>query len=363
MLKKQFRWRCVPYLLLVSLVSAFPALTAEKTKSATTVSVTVENVRQSYFYDIVQEVGKIKAIDSADLSFIASNKITKIHFKNGDKVKKGDVIAEIDNTEAQADLDKARSSLALAKTKLERTTELLKREPYALSKQALDEVKENVDAAKADFHQKLAAMKDYLIIAPFNGQLTSFNRSVGSLIGSDTVLVTLYKLDPVEVYYAISQKDFGKAHKGQRVSVTVEAYKDRVFYGQVNYVAPAVDEQSGRVTVRAELENPHYALAPGMFANIKHYLGHRLNHLLVPQNSVVANNEQRFVWLVRGNQVKKQMVTLGNNVNNGYVVIKDGVTKDDIVIKTGMQNLKPNSTIHILPSDKTILEQSSQEAK
>ncbi len=317
----------------------------------TAIAVRVEHVKQAYFYDVVQEVGKIKAIDSAKLGFNASNKITKIHFNNGDKVIKGDLIAELDNTEAKAELDKSRSGLALAKTKLERINELLQREPYALSKQNVDEVREKVNLAKADFQQKLAAMKDYQITAPFDGQLTSFSQSVGSHIAVDDVLVTLYKLNPVEVYYAISQNDFGKAKKDQKVSVTVEAYKDRVFNGKVNYVAPAVDEQSGRVAVRAELNNPSFALAPGMFANIKHYFGHRVSQILVPQNSVLVNNKERFVWVVKRNRVTKQLVTLGKNTNNGYVVITSGLEQDDLVVKTGMQNLKSNAIIKILPDD------------
>ncbi len=326
---------------------------ADSKKKAEPVAITVEHVKQAYFYDVVQEVGKVKAIDSADLSFNADNQITKIFFHNGDKVIKGDLIAQLDDADAKAELDKSKSSLALAKTKLARINELLQREPYALSKENVDETKENVDLAKADFQQKQAALKNFKIIAPFDGQLTSFQQSVGSHIAAGTALVTLYSLNPVEVFYAISQKDFGKAKKGQKVSVTVDAYKDRVFYGQVNYVAPAVDEQSGRVSIRAALDNPDFALAPGMFANIKHYFGHRVSELLIPQNSVVAENDKRFVWIVNKNRVEKRQITLGKNTNSGFVVVSDGVKEGEPVVKTGLQNLKLNSVISILPAPGT----------
>ena len=322
---------------------------AKDKKQPAPVAITVEHVKQAYFYDLVQEVGKVKAIDSADLSFNADNKITKIFFHNGDKVRKGDLIAQLDNSDAQAELDKSKSSLALAKTKLARINELLQREPYALSKENVDETKENVDLAKADYQQKKSTMNNYQIVAPFDGQLTTFNQSVGSHIAAGTALVTLFSLNPVEVFYAISQKDFGKAEKGQRVSVTVDAYKDRVFYGKVNYVAPAVDEQTGRVAIRAELDNPDFALAPGMFANIKHYFGHRMSELVIPQNSVVAENDKRFVWVVNKNRVIKRPIKLGKNTNSGYVVVTEGVKEGEPVVKTGIQNLKLNSTIKILP--------------
>ncbi|BFL82220.1 efflux RND transporter periplasmic adaptor subunit [Shewanella baltica] len=317
------------------------------------IPVTVEAIKETSFADVVNEVGKINAIDSAILNFNSSEKISAIHFSNGDKVTKGQVIAEQDNTKAKADLDKAKSTLALAKTKLERIEDLLIKEPFALAKQDVDELRENVNLADADFRQKQATMNDYLIKAPFDGQLTSFSQSIGSQIGAGTALVTLYSLNPVEVRYAISQNDFGKAQKGQKVNVTVEAYGNKVFKGLVNYVAPAVDESSGRVEVHAALDNPEFKLAPGMFANIKQFYSRGIKRLLVPQNSIIANNDERFVWLVRGDSAVKQVVKLAQNTNDGYAVVTEGLAEGDLVVKTGMQNLKSDSKIKVIQDKNT----------
>lgn len=330
--------------------TAFSTLAADKVDI---IPVTVEAVKEASFADVVKEVGKINAIDSAILSFNASEKISAIHFSNGDKVTKGQVIAEQDNTKAKADLDKAKSTLALAKTKLERIEDLLIKEPFALAKQDVDELRENVNLADADFRQKQATMNDYLIKAPFDGQLTSFSQSIGSQIAAGTALVTLYSLNPVEVRYAISQNDFGKAQKGQGVNVAVEAYANKVFKGTVNYVAPAVDESSGRVEVHAALDNPEFKLAPGMFANIKQFYSQGVACLVVPQNSIIANNDERFVWLVRGNHAVKQVIKLAQNTNDGYTVVTEGLAKGDLVVKTGMQNLKSDSQINVIDDKST----------
>ncbi|WP_372931647.1 efflux RND transporter periplasmic adaptor subunit, partial [Shewanella putrefaciens] len=253
-----------------------------------------------------------------------------------------------------ADLDKAKSALALAKTKLERVEDLLIKEPFALAKQDVDELRENVNLADADFRQKQAIMNDYLIKAPFDGQLTSFSQSIGSQIGAGTALVTLYSLHPVEVRYAISQNDFGKAKKGQEVDVTVEAYGTQIFNGVVNYVAPAIDESAGRVEIHATIDNAEFKLAPGMFANIKQYYSQGTQRLLVPQNSIIANNEERFVWLVRGDSAIKQSVKLAHNTNDGYAIVTQGLIEGDLVVKTGMQNLKSDSTIKIVQDKQTL---------
>ncbi|MCF1432023.1 MAG: efflux RND transporter periplasmic adaptor subunit [Shewanella sp.] len=318
--------------------------------------VTVEPVKEKSFEDATKEVGKIQAIDSVDLSFNASAKLTAIYFKNGDLVKQGDLIAQLDSVKAKADVDKARSTLALARTKLERVTNLLAKQPDALSKQDVDELKENVQLATADFKQKKATLGDYRLIAPFNGQLTSFSLSVGAQVSADTPLVTLYRLDPVEVHYALGQTEFGKAQPDQKVFLTVDAYKGREFKGVVSYVAPAVDASSGRVEIHAKLNNPDHALAPGMFANVKQIFGKGIIHLLVPQNSVIAKNKKRYVWVLQGNKVSKRAVTLGKNTNDGYVIIKSGLAKSDTVVKTGMQNLKEGEEVRVLTSEQPATE-------
>ncbi|MBR9729210.1 efflux RND transporter periplasmic adaptor subunit [Shewanella intestini] len=315
----------------------------------TVLPVQVEPVQQTRFASLVKEVGKIKAIDSTTLSFNASEKIQQINFHDGDLVKKGDIIAELNNTKAKLDFTKAKNSLALKQTKLDRLNGLLAKEPYAMSKQDVDEVTESYYIAKADFALKQVQLKDYQIIAPFDGRLTSFNQSIGSHINAGTTLVTLYKLDPVKVKYAIGQEDLAKAQKGQKVEITVEAFAKQNFKGQVSYVAPNVDDQSGRIEIQAVIDNPEHHLAPGMFANIKHYFSRGNLHLTIPQNAVIANNNQRYVWVVANNKAIKRDVTLGKNINNGYVVVTAGLYNNEQVIVSGMQNLSENSLIKILP--------------
>ncbi|MGL4517716.1 MAG: biotin/lipoyl-binding protein, partial [Shewanella sp.] len=146
--------RAIRALLFVGLSYGSGQALAVASESAEVIPVTVEAIKEFTFADAVKEVGKINSIDSAILNFSASEKISAIHFENGDNVSQGQVIAQLDNTKAKADLDKVKSALALAKTKLERVTDLLAKEPYALAKQDVDEMRENVNLAAADVRQK-----------------------------------------------------------------------------------------------------------------------------------------------------------------------------------------------------------------
>ncbi|MEZ8621336.1 efflux RND transporter periplasmic adaptor subunit [Vibrio splendidus] len=312
------------------------------------IPVTIEKAHKQAFTSSINEVGKIRATDSAALTFSASDKILNIHFKDGDSVKKGELIAQLDNTKAKADLDKARSSLALAKSKLKRVQELLKKQPDSMSQQDVEELGEQANLAAADFRQKEALMNDYLLVAPFDGQLTNFTHSVGSKIDGATALVSLIKLDPVEVQYSIGQSDLGNAKLGQNVSIQVDAFVDEAFSGVVDYIAPAVDESSGRVEVHAHVTNPDHRLVPGMFAKVSQMTSEDTTQMVVSQNSVQAKNAQRFVWIVNGEKIEQRIVELGVNTNDGYVVVESGLKLGDKVVVTGQQNLKKASLVKVM---------------
>ncbi|MFS1861121.1 efflux RND transporter periplasmic adaptor subunit [Vibrio lentus] len=312
------------------------------------IPVTIEKAHKQAFTSSINEVGKIRATDSAALTFSASDKILNIHFKDGDSVKKGELIAQLDNTKAKADLDKARSSLALAKSKLKRVQELLKKQPDSMSQQDVEELGEQANLAAADFRQKEALMNDYLLVAPFDGQLTNFTHSVGSKIDGATALVSLIKLDPVEVQYSIGQSDLGNAQLGQNVSIQVDAFVDEAFSGVVDYIAPAVDESSGRVEVHAHVTNPNHRLVPGMFAKVSQMTSEDSTKMVVSQNSVQAKDTQRFVWVVNGEKIEQRVVELGVNTNDGYVVVEKGLKLGDNVVVTGQQNLKKASLVKVM---------------
>ena len=322
-----------------------PSVFAENTDH---VPVTVEQATTQTFTSSINEVGKIRATDSAALTFSASEKLLNIHLTDGDFVKKGDVIAQLDDTTAKADLDKAKSSLALAKSKLKRVQELLKKQPDSMSQQDVEELKEQANLAAADFRQKEALMNNYVLVAPFDGQLTNFSHSVGSRIDSSNVLVSLIKLDPVEVQYSIGQSDLGSAKLGQQVSIEVDAFAGETFKGVVDYIAPAVDESSGRVEIHAHIKNPDHRLVPGMFAKLNQVTSDEAPELVVSQNAVLAKDNTRFVWVVNGETIEQRVVELGVNTNDGHVVIEDGLLLGEKIVVTGQQNLKKSSLVKVI---------------
>lgn len=217
-----------------------------------------------------------------------------------------------------------------------------------MSQQDVEELKEQANLAAADFRQKKALMNNYVLIAPFDGQLTNFSHSVGSRIDSSNVLVSLIKLDPVEVQYSIGQSDLGSAKLGQDVSIEVDSFAGETFKGIVDYIAPAVDESSGRVEIHAHIKNPEHRLVPGMFAKLSQVTSDEEPELVISQNAVLAKDNTRFVWVVNGETIEQRVVELGVNTNDGHVVIEDGLLLGEKIVVTGQQNLKQSSLVKVI---------------
>ncbi|MCG9597621.1 efflux RND transporter periplasmic adaptor subunit [Vibrio sp. Isolate25] len=339
-------YKALPLSILCTASSVFAVnVTAEEQAPAT--PVTVEIVAEQSSTASINEVGKIKATDSAALTFSAGEKLKALNFSDGDVVKEGELIAQLDDDQAKAELDKAESSLALAESKLNRVLALLKKQPDSMSAQDVEELKQEANLARADFRQKKTDMQNYQLIAPFDGQLTNFTHSVGSRVEAATALVSLIKLDPVEVHYSISQSEVGKAKLGQTVSLTVDAYQDQTFTGTVNYIAPLVDESSGRVEIHAHLDNPDNALVPGMFAKVSQTVSEEHAEVVVSQTAIETDGDERFVWVVENEKAIKRPITLGENTNNGYVVIESGLNLGETVVVTGRQNLTSGSRVAV----------------
>lgn len=314
----------------------------------TAVPIKVQIVENREFTGQIQEVGKIIPVDSTDLTFSASDKLKKKFFKDGAYVKKGDLIAELDNTQAKGELDKAETQYAIDQSKLTRMLALVKKQPDSISKQDIENQKLQTNLARVSVEQKKADMLNYQLIAPFDGRLTSFKYSIGSRLDSSDVVVSIIKADPVQVNYSIGQKELGEAKINQKVTVQVDAFKDKTFTGFVNYIAPQVDNQSGRIEVHASIQNKDKLLVPGMFANVTQYSAEKVTYPIISQNAVIVNGDQRYVWLYTGSGIKQQPVTLGENTNDGYVVIKSGLQVNDKVVAAGQQNLKPDSLVKVL---------------
>jgi membrane fusion protein (multidrug efflux system) len=233
-------------------------------------------------------VGSIAANESAELRPEIPGVIEEIRFKEGEPVKKGDLLAKLDTRELEAQLAEARAGFILAVQNLERNQSLLKDEAVS---------KLEVDAAVAD-HAKLKAAIDLLevrlakssITAPFDGVTGARSISVGDFVSSQSVITTVDDLSRLKVEMQVPERYLPNLKPGGTFTLkAATSAPGEEVAGEVYFVSPRIDEATRSTLVKGYVNQPPPFLKPGMFANITLVLRTVEDALVVPEAAILSS--------------------------------------------------------------------------
>ncbi len=288
------------------------------------VAVEVDSVR----YDSIQEmetfVGTVTPIYQYILAPKVSGRVVQIKKRIGDWVKRGEVVARIDDSEyqqavreaeanlkiAQASLREATSQFALAKQDLERVQSL--QEKGIASSAELDMAQTNFTAQKSRFElataqveQREAALKSAMIrlsytslVATEPGFIGERYVDVGSLLAPNAPVVSIIGIDTVIVQTTVIERIYGRVKIGQPAVVQVDAYPTRLFAGRVSRIAPMLQEASRVARMEVEVVNDSLLLKPGMFTKVQVVLAQKDTAQVVPSQALVNRAGQNVVFVV-----------------------------------------------------------------
>lgn len=324
-------------------------------------------------------VAQIQSSHQVDIMARVSGFLEKINYKEGEPVKKGQVLFQLDKkpfvaalNAAQAEVDARKSQLWTAKATLDRVKPLA--EQNAASKSDLDNAIGNHKAAEAAVHQALANLdKAQLdlsyttIIAPFDGITGQALVREGSYIastGSNARLTYLATLDPLWVDFSISQNEQAKFVVEMEKGLIREPKKRHFMVelemadgsryplpGLVNFAEPSFNKDTGTYLVRAQVANPKLTLRPGMF--VKAWLNGmvRPNALVVPQRAVQQTSNGHVVFVVseKGAAEVRPVVT-GEWSGNDWIITQ-GLKGGDRVIVEGLMRLTPGETVKVVSAE------------
>jgi len=295
--------------------------------------------------------GVIEAWKSINLTPDVGGKIAKIHVEEGERVRKGQLLAELDTRAIRLQLEQAKAALAVAEANYKDTErnmermERLERE-NAISDQQYEKVKLAYEAAEAQLQQARAALNlaehnldVSLMEAPFNGIVASRNAEVGDVINpmmggfsSTSGVLTLMDFSRVKIEVDVPHQDIVRIEKGQPAQLRVTTFPDKVFQGQVAIVNLTADPLTKKFKVEAMIDNPDLVLRPNTFGEVTLEVSTHEDALVIPQKAVL---ESKYVFLVgENNQAQRREVNLGlqnadlveilNGLKEGYLVIVDG---------------------------------------
>ena len=314
---------------------------------------------------------RLDAVDSVEVRPRVSGYLQSIHFQDGAIVKKGDLLFLIDPRpyeaalrRAEADVELAKSRLALAQKNFARAADLLS--SHAISQEESDIRGSNLRQAEASVAEAQAAadaarldVEFTHVSAPVGGRVGRKLVTEGNLINGGvgtqgTLLTTIVSLDPIYAYFEADEASLLKydrlARSGQRrssrdyqnpVHVALAGEEGFPHDGVMDFVDNQVDRGTGTIVGRAVLPNPDLSLIPGLFARLRLPGSGEYRAILVPDEAIGSDQSQKFVFVVDGeSKAEYRAVKIGPLVD-GLRVVREGVTPDEWVVVAGLQRIRP----------------------
>jgi membrane fusion protein (multidrug efflux system) len=292
----------------------------------------------------IEALGTANANESVDVTSKTSNIVTAIRFADGQQVKAGDVLVELDRAQATAELAAATADYTESRNSFNRSRELLATE--ALSKAQHEQLEATMKANEARVDAAKAKVADTYIRAPFSGRVGLRRVSLGKLINPGTVITTLDDTSSMKVDFSVPDIYVGSLRDGLQLVARSSSYPGRDFNGRVLSVDSRIDPVTRAVTVRALLPNRDAALKPGMFLTVELAREQR-QALLVPEEALVPEQARQFVYVVANGRVSKREVQIGRR-EPGRVEVAQGLREGERVVTEGTLKLREGTPVREL---------------
>lgn len=304
----------------------------------------VETIQFSTLKETLFEPGTASSWQSVELSSQVAETLTKVHFKDGQKVTEGMLLFEFENREETAKVENLTILLADAKREYERFRRL--QQANAVSAKDFDTQKTKMDVAEMELKALRLALDDRKIVAPFPGYIGICNVTEGAYIKQGTPLVTLDDDSKIKVDFNVPEKYALKIHEGMPFTVTGDAFSGQTLAGTVSSMDSRIDVDTRTLKVRGMIDNPKRILRSGMLLNVTLALGER-RVLMIPEKAVVVSGERREVFTVSSDGfAHKKTVELGLR-RDGRVEVVSGLEAGEKLIVEGASKAKDGKPVNV----------------
>ena len=312
--------------------------TANQKKDQKTDFVSVKTIRADANTHVVGKnyMGTIEEEDGANVSFGVVGTVVKVMVDEGQFVRKGQAMAEVDG-------QNVRNAHEISAATLNQAEDAYKRLKNLYDKGTLPEIKMvemETALAKAKAAEAISrkSVDEIVLKAPFSGYVASSTVHVGASAVPGVTGFKLVKIDRVKVALSVPEKEIGKVNVGQKVSFTVSALGDQAFSGKIVSRGVTASAISHAYEVKAVVENHNHQLLPGMVCKVRLENTGGDYSIVVPQQAIQISGQEKFVWIVKDGKAHRQGVTTGDVINEG-VVVETGLTSGDVVIVEGQNKV------------------------
>jgi RND family efflux transporter MFP subunit len=303
--------------------------------------------------------GLLDPKNSVDLVAEVAGKIIKINKKLGDSVKKSDILAQIDDViplnnfkQAKSQVLSAENNLNIAKLNLLSDEELYK--SGDISKLEYENSLLSVKTAEANHLSALATLSvlektynDTRVKSPINGYISRKYVDLGTMVTSNSILYRVVDISSLKIEVGVSQKMVSYIKPGMEAKIEISALSNQVFSGQIKYISPQSDENTGAFTVEIYVDNTKdNKIKAGMTARVVIVISNQKEQILIPDHALITRNDSSFVYVVSDKKVSLTPIKIRDNFDSFYT-IDDGILSGDTIVVVGMKKLNDGSPVWI----------------
>ena len=298
--------------------------------------------------DPLEALGTLRADESVTLSATVTDIVAEINFRDGEQVEEGQLLIRLEDAEEQAQL---RASQALREERRNASNRASQLQERNLAARAdVEDSQSRLRQADADIQAIEAELANYQIKAPFSGRVGFRNISIGALVTPGMDLVTLDKLDVMQLDFSVPEVFLGRLSPGLMLNATTAAYPDALFSGEIATIGTRVDPVTRSVSVRADLENTDGRLRPGMLMEV--IVQQRVRDtVVIPEAAIEPSGDRHFVMLIEQSEgstrLARREVVIGER-RNGEVEILEGLAANDLIVFHGLQLARDGQEARLL---------------
>ena len=282
--------------------------------------------------------GSLIANESVILKPEVSGRITSINFKEGQPVRKGQLLIQLNDSEIRAEIEKLNYSKKLNEDNESRQKKLLAKE--AISQEEYETALTTLNTILADIKVREVQLQKHQIRAPFNGIAGLRKVSNGSYISSSDELVTVYSINPIKIDFSIPGKYAAEVSVDDVIKFQIDGYENEVFEGKIYAIEPQINPETRSISIRALSDNKENKLLPGQFTKIILTISTFDEALLIPTEAVIPELNGKKVFISRNGKVETISIETGIRMSDKIQVTK-GLVSGDTVITTGILQLQP----------------------
>ncbi|MCA3261472.1 MAG: efflux RND transporter periplasmic adaptor subunit [Telmatospirillum sp.] len=308
----------------------------------------------------VEAVGTARANESVVVAAKQAGNIARINFQEGQSVRAGAVLVELESRERAADTEAVRAEIAQSRALADEIRQQLDRaralrQSGNATEARVDQLESQLRAAEGRVRQNESRLRaadarfeDFRITAPFEGRVGMRQVSLGALLQAGTPITTLDDVRVIKIEFSVPEQYLGQVRVGLPVTGLAPAFAGREFKGEVTAIDTRIDPATRAVRLNASFDNSDGTLKPGMFLTIALSVATRDNAIVVPEDALLAEGVRQFLYVVVDGRAQRREIKLGMRMQ-GEVEVLSGIGADDSVIVRGLQRVRPNLPVNARP--------------